>query len=150
MRLSKVGLALIKSFEGLRLDAYQDTGGIWTIGYGHTDNVQPTDSIDEQQAENFLLIDVAWAERAVNSGVKVSINQNQFDALVSFTFNCGAGSLKNILEDLNIGDYKKVSLRMKLYVKDAKGQKLTGLVRRRKEEADLFNKKAVEQEAEQK
>jgi len=90
MKTSNKGIELIKKHEGLKLKAYLDPVGIWTIGYGHTGGVRSGDVITEAQAIDLLRADLATAERAVDSaGLK--INQNQFDALVSFTFNVGTG-----------------------------------------------------------
>jgi spore coat assembly protein SafA len=137
--LSAQGLDLIKGFEGLRLSAYQDSAGVWTIGYGHTAGVKPGDRISAAQAEQFLRSDVQWAEDAVRKHVKVPITQQQFDALVSFTFNLGAGALQKstLLSKLNQGDYAGAQAEFGRWV-NAGGQRLEGLVRRRAEEARLF------------
>jgi len=102
------GLALTKSFEGLRLTAYQDCGGVWTIGYGHTGpDVHAGLTITEADADAWLRTDVSEAVTCVNRAVNVPITQNQFDALVDFCFNCGRGSLlqSTLLRKLNIGDF---------------------------------------------
>jgi GH24 family phage-related lysozyme (muramidase) len=91
MNYSKTGLALTESFEGLRLTAYQDSVGRWTIGYGHTNGVQPGQTITLQQAEAFLVADVAWAVAFVNHVLTVLVSQGEFDALVDFVFNLGSG-----------------------------------------------------------
>ncbi len=137
--LSQNGLNLIKGFEGLRLSAYQDSAGVWTIGYGHTGGVRPGQRISQAQAEQYLRSDVRWAEQAVRDNVKVPLSQNQFDALVSFTFNVGAGALKDstLLKKLNAGDYAGAQAEFGRWV-NAGGQRLEGLVRRRAEEAQLF------------
>ena len=90
MKISKQGLELIKSFEGCRLKAYQDIGGVWTIGYGHTDNVKSGDIITQKKADELLLKDLERFEKHVNTYVPIyDFNQNQYDALVSFAFNIG-------------------------------------------------------------
>jgi GH24 family phage-related lysozyme (muramidase) len=137
--LSQRGLDLIKGFEGLRLKAYQDSAGVWTIGYGHTSGVRPGQQISQAQAEQYLRSDVKWAEQAVRDNVKVPISQQQFDALTSFTFNLGAGALKDstLLKKLNQGNYAGAQAEFGKWV-HAGGQRLEGLVRRRAEEARLF------------
>src|SRR5690606_20728399 len=90
MYISKQGLELIKQFEGLRLKAYKCPSGIWTIGYGHTKGVYPGMTITEELADKFLVDDIWYFERDVESLVKVPLTQGQFDALVSFAFNVGS------------------------------------------------------------
>lgn len=96
MKISDKGLALLKRFEGLRLTAYNDTGGKPTIGYGHlilsTDKFGKT--IDEKTANELLAVDCKWAEETVNRLVRVKLNQNQFDALCSLVFNIGEPRFK--------------------------------------------------------
>lgn len=137
--LSQNGLDLIKGFEGLRLSAYQDSAGVWTIGYGHTGNVKPGDRITQAEAERLLQQDTAWAQQAVRDQVKVPLTQGQFDALTSFTFNLGAGALEKstLLKKLNAGDYAGAQAEFGKWV-HAGGEVLQGLVRRRAAEADLF------------
>lgn len=94
MKTSKQGLDIIKKHEGLRLKAYQDIVGVWTIGYGHTKNVSPGQTISQSQADNLLKQDVSWAEEAVNKYLgNTNLTQNQFDALVSLVFNVGAPAI---------------------------------------------------------
>ncbi len=139
MGLSSGGLDLIKSHEGLRTSAYQDPVGVWTIGYGHTGTAKPGQKISEAQAEQLLRKDVGWAEDAVRKNVKVPLTQGQFDSLVSFTFNLGAGALgkSTLLQKLNAGDYAGAQAEFGKYV-HAGGRVLPGLVRRRNEEAQMF------------
>lgn len=144
MKISDSGLDLIKTHEGLRLDAYPDpgTGGApWTIGYGHTgSNVYDGLRIDETQADEFLRKDVETAERCVNNSVKVPLTQGQFDALCSFVYNLGCGALgkSTLLAKLNAGvDDDEVAAEFARWDKAA-GKVLQGLVVRRKAEADLF------------
>src|ERR1700744_1285433 len=90
---SSTGLALTRSFEGLRLTAYQDSAGVWTIGYGHTGpEVHRGQCISEIEAEALLRSDLTCAVRAVRKSVQVALAQHQFDALVDFCFNVGHGS----------------------------------------------------------
>ncbi len=140
MGLSQAGLNHIKANEGLRTTAYRDPVGIWTIGYGHTGaDVKPGQKITEAQAEALLRKDVAWAENAVRKNVKVPLTQGQFDALTSFTFNCGAGALQKstLLKKLNAGDYAGAQAEFGKWVHGG-GKVLPGLVRRRAEEAQMF------------
>ncbi len=111
MKTSPKGIALIEQFEGLRLAAYQDGAGIWTLGYGHTGRsgpgacVKQGDVCTSAMADEWLESDVSEAERAVNTLAHVAMNQNQFDALVSFTYNLGWASLESstLLRLLNSG-----------------------------------------------
>src|ERR1700688_4535422 len=107
MEYSGSGLKMTEQFEGLRLDAYQDQVGRWTIGYGHATGVQPGDSITQLQAEAFLIQDLQLAEKYVNLLVKVSLTQGEFDALTDFAFNLGVEALEGstLLKLLNAGDY---------------------------------------------
>lgn len=131
------GLNLIKSFEGLRLVAYQDNGGVWTIGYGHTGNVKKGMVINEKIAEQFLKEDCQKFANFVDnkSYCPFTLNSNQRDALISFAYNCGQGNLRKLCSNTNI---KEIPNRMLQYNK-AKGVILAGLVRRRKAEVELFN-----------
>ena len=142
--INQAGVDLIKRFEGFRAEAYLDPIGIPTIGYGHINGVTKRDvrngrTITEAQAEQFLREDLAVAEAAVERLISVPLNENQFSALVSFTFNLGAGNLQSstLRRKLNSGDYGAVPAEMARWVK-AGGQTLAGLVRRRGAEGDLF------------
>lgn len=139
-RINAAGLSLVQSFEGLRLQAYRDAVGVWTIGYGHTAGVKAGQTITEAQATKFLLADLADAENAVERFVTVPLNDNQFAALVSFTFNCGVEAFRRstLRKKLNARDYDAVPGQLARWVKGA-GKTLPGLVRRRKAEADLWN-----------
>ena len=137
---SDQGLALTEQFEGLQLTAYQDPVGVWTIGYGHTGNdVQPGLTITQEQASALLLQDVASAVAAVNRLVTVPLTQNQFDALVDFTFNVGQGNLASstLLRELNAGNTAGAAAQFLVWVY-AGGVQLPGLVKRRQAEAALF------------
>lgn len=139
MRTSQKGIDLIKKFEGCRLEAYKCPAGIWTIGYGHTKGVKDGQIITQEQAEEFLREDLRIFEQAVESCVKVPLSQNQFDALVSFCYNCGSGALKTstLLRLLNEGKYKDASEQFLRWNK-AGGKVLVGLTRRREEEREMF------------
>lgn len=135
MLISDAGIALIKSFEGCRLTAYQCAAGVWTIGYGHTQDVKEGQTITQEQAEAYLLTDIRRYEWYVHEDVKETLTQGQYDALVSFTFNCGGGSLKTLIENRTLEEIAEALL---LYNKSATGEKLEGLVRRREAERKMF------------
>lgn len=139
MKVSEKGINLIKEFEGLRLDAYQCSASVWTIGYGHTSGVKSGNRVTELEADKLLREDVANAERAVREGVNVPLNQDQYDALVSFAFNIGSGNFwrSTLIKKLNTGDYIGASEEFSRWVHGGE-KKLPGLVRRRKKERDLF------------
>lgn len=141
MKTSKNGIELIKKYEGCRLTAYKCPANVWTIGYGHTKNVKKGMKITKAEAESYLKDDLNTYENAVNKYVKVPLNQNQFDALVSFSFNCGTGALKTstLLKKLNKKDYKGAANEFLRWNK-ANGKVLNGLTKRRKEERGLFMK----------
>ena len=142
MRTGPQGIELIRHFEGCCLDAYLCPAGVWTIGYGHTADVKEGDSIDQEAAEAFLIEDLEKFEQAVTRLVEVPLTQQQFDALVSWTFNLGAGNLaeSTLLRKLNNYQYAEVPEQMMRWVR-AGGQVLEGLVRRRAAEAALFQNK---------
>jgi len=139
-RMSDRGAKFIASFEGFLADAYWDQwGSVWTIGYGHTGGVEPGDHVTKEQALALLRKDAATAAQAVRDLVDVPLNQNQFDALVSFAFNLGGGALaeSTLLRKLNNGNYKGAAREFKRWT-HAGGVELPGLVRRRHAEAHLF------------
>lgn len=132
-------VALITTYEGLRLEAYKDPVGVWTICYGSTKNVQPGQVATLQECENRLGEDMEEAANAVRRYVQHPITQEQFDALVDFTFNLGAGNLKNstLLRKLNAGDCYGAAEEFRRWVY-ARGQVLPGLQKRREAEYELF------------
>lgn len=138
-RTNRNGLLLIKSFEGLRLRAYRDAVGIWTIGFGTTRGVRPGMTISEDQAIAFLQEDLSRFEKAINDSVKVAINDNQFSALSSFTYNVGPGAFRSstMLRKLNAGDIHGAADEFPRWNK-AGGRPLAGLTRRRNAERLLF------------
>ena len=140
-KIGQAGLALIKQFEGCRLTAYQCSAGVWTIGYGHTAGVYKGMKITQAQADAFLKQDIAKFEKYINNPSYVQftdkLNQNQFDALVSFAFNLGQGNVKKLCVGRNIN---QIPSAMRQYCKAA-CKTLPGLQRRRKAEAALYNKK---------
>ena len=137
--IGQAGLKLIMQFEGCRLNAYQCAAGVWTIGYGHTAGVKQGQTITQSQAEEYLRQDCRKFEQYVNDAAYVPItaqlNQNQFDALVSFAFNLGAGNLKKLCKGRNAA---QIAAAMPRYC-NAAGKTLAGLKRRREAEVALFN-----------
>ena len=142
MRINKEGLSIIKQCEGCRLKAYLCPSLIPTIGYGHTTGVKMGDTITQADAERYLLQDIKRFEQAVSALVKVPVNENQFSALVSFTFNVGVGAFKSstLLKKLNLRDYKGCSNEFERWVYGSNKKPLEGLKKRRKLERQLFNK----------
>lgn len=139
-RVGQAGINLIKEFEGCRLTAYKCPAGVWTIGYGHTAGVKRGMTITQAQADKYLVEDCQKFADYVDNKAYVpftnQLNSNQRDALISFAYNCGPGSLKTLCEKRDIS---QVAAALLLYNK-ANGQVLAGLVRRRQAERDLFNK----------
>ena len=129
----------IHRWEGLRLAAYLDTGGVWTIGWGHTGTAKPGMVITKEQAEELFRKDVKWAEDAVNRYTNVPLTQYQFDALVSFTFNVGANAFRKstLLRMLNEEDYDGAADQFLRWVYD-NGRRIQGLVNRRESERRYF------------
>ncbi len=140
MKTSERGISLIKEFEGLRTKAYQDSVGVWTIGYGHTKNVKRGMVITEQHATDYLKDDLQDAEQGVRQEIIVPLTQGQFDALVSFVFNLGQHSLhvSSLRKYLNNGQYDKAANEFPKWCHAGK-KVLPGLVRRRNAEKQLFN-----------
>jgi lysozyme len=153
MKLSTSGIKLIKSFEGLRLHAYKDIAGVWTIGYGSTryqdgKAIKPNDKLaNETAAADLFGITLNTYVNAVNKGVKVALTQNQFDALVSFIYNVGTGAVisSTLFKMLNAGNYQGAADQFLLWNKitDPKtGKKVPSktLTNRREQERELFLK----------
>jgi lysozyme len=139
MKTNAAGRAVIKEFEGIRLTAYRDTGGVWTIGYGHTRGVKPGLRITGQEAERLFEEDLAAAEFVVRRLVTRQLNDNQFSALVSFAYNVPFKEfrLSQLLKFVNLGDFEGAGKEFHRWVYDD-GKKLPGLVRRRLVEVNLF------------
>ncbi len=137
--ISQKGIDLIKRWEGFRSNAYLCPGNVWTIGYGHTKNVYQGMCISKAQAEELLKSDLRYFENAVRKFVTVKLNQAQFDALVSFTFNVGVYAFKKstLLRLVNQGDFLGAAKQFGRWV-NANGKKLPGLVKRREDEKKLF------------
>ena len=142
-KINEKGLNLIKEFEGLKLTAYRDVKGILTIGYGHTgEDVVEGQKISAAQAEMLLKNDVDDAERGVTKLVRVLLTDNQYSALVSFTYNIGINALakSTLLKYLNQGGFTEAADQLLRWNK-AGGKEYAGLTRRRKAERALFNEK---------
>ena len=139
MRTSQRGVSLIKSFEGLRLKSYQDSVGVWTIGYGATRGITVGMTITNEQAERMLANDIGRFEPEIERLVKVPLNQAQWDAVMSFTYNLGAANLgsSTLLKLLNSGDYAGAAAQFPRWNK-AGGQVLAGLTKRRASERAMF------------
>ncbi|EJS6056321.1 lysozyme [Salmonella enterica] len=139
MKTSDNGRAFIRAREGVKLAAYQDGGGVWTIGYGHTRGVKQGQVINHEQADEFLDNDLRQVESCISERVTVPLNQNQFDALVSFVFNVGrqAFSDSTLLKKLNEGNYRAAADQFTRWVYD-NDQFVQGLYNRRVAERDLF------------
>lgn len=139
MNISAQGIGLLMHFEGFRDKAYRDSAGTWTIGFGSTKGVHPGQRITREQAGIRLYEDVDQAEADVARMVQVPLTQGQFDALVSFVYNLGAGALarSTLLRRLNSGDYSGAADEFMKWVK-AGGRRLQGLVRRRAAERAMF------------
>ncbi len=155
MQMSANGLELLKQWESFELKVYKDSAGLPTIGVGHliTKVEQASGNIviagvpvpyaiglTDQQVVDLLGQDVQPAEQAINNGVKVALDQNQFDALVSFTFNTGTGAFSSstLLKVLNQGEYDQVPDQLRRWNK-AGGKVVQGLVNRRENEVKLWN-----------
>ena len=139
MNTSPKGIALIKEFEGLRLKAYKCPGGVWTIGYGHTAGVKPGMVITKAQAEEYLKADLIAFERYLNS-LGLTLNQNQFDALISFIYNVGTGNFSNstLLRKVRANPRDNSIMDEFLRWVYSKGRVLPGLQRRRLAEMKLY------------
>ena len=140
MNLGYNGTKILKFFEGCKLTAYQDSVGVWTIGYGHTKGVYDGMTITQEEAEQMLLTELEEYEGYVEKYVTVPLTQNQFDALVVWVYNLGPTNFRNstLLKELNSGNYTAAGKEITRWNK-AGGKVLAGLVRRREAEARLFN-----------
>ena len=142
-KMSVQGLNQLKKFEGLRLTAYKDQGGHWTIGYGHKivsgDGLSPSSIIGPEKATQLLARDLSTAEEAVRSSISVPLTQSQFDALVSLAYNIGAGAFRGstLRRLLNAEDYRGAANEFRRW-KFAGGKVSSGLMARREKEARMF------------
>ncbi|WP_019223004.1 lysozyme [Bartonella rattaustraliani] len=147
-KISTEALALIKQWEGLRLEAYEDSGGVWTIGYGHTSaagapTVHKDMQITEKEAEKILRQDLKKCESVVVKAVIVPLNDEQFAALVSFCYNVGITAFckSTLLKKLNKGEYETIPTELQKWTRVG-GKRIQGLVNRRAAEAGLWVKGA--------
>jgi lysozyme len=142
MNISQEGISLIKKFEGCELEAYKCAAGVWTIGYGHTKDVKEGNFITKEDAESMLVHELQEYCSDVDIAVKVDLKQNEFDSLVSWTYNLGPTNLNSstMLRVLNEGKHDEVPAQMKRWNK-ASGQVKEGLIRRREAEALMFEGK---------
>lgn len=141
-RTEEAGQAIIKEYEGLRLEAYTCPAGVWTIGWGHTGpEVEDGLEISLDEAQEYFEEDLLKFETGIRKYVMVEINQNQFDALVSLSYNIGIGAFKSstLLRKLNAGDIQGAANQFLVWKYESK-RVLPGLVRRRKSERELFLK----------
>ncbi len=155
MLMNPHGIQLLKQWEGFELKVYKDSAGLPTIGVGHLltkaelssgkilikgVTVKYASGLTDQQVEDLLSQDIRPVEEVVNKNVKVELNQNQFNALVSFTFNVGNGAFiqSTLLKLLNQGKHNEVPDQLRRWVRSG-GQIVTGLVNRRENEVKLWN-----------
>ncbi len=142
-KINDEGLALLKHFEGCRLEAYQDAGGVWTIGYGHTGpDVFGGRVITQAEADHLLEEDLTKFEQGVQALVEVVLNPNQFSALVCLAYNIGLGNFKDstLLLLVNHEMFNAAGAQFGRWVYD-NDVVLPGLVTRREAERELFLKK---------
>ncbi len=141
--LSEKGLTLLKKLEGFSSSTYQDSGGVWTLGYGHTKGVSEGDICTSLRAEQWLQEDLQWAIETVNTKVHVILTQPQFDALVIFTYNVGLAGFSgsSVLASLNSGAGMEVVIPNFFHFISAGKKVMSGLINRRAAEAVLFSSK---------
>lgn len=142
--ISENGYSIIREFEGFRSEAYLDTGGVWTIGFGTIKypngiRVKKGDTCTREDAEIWLKNDCKWVDSCLDKYVKIPVNQNQFDALASFVYNIGESQFKSstLLAKLNASDFSAAAANFDRWVYD-NGKKIQGLVNRRAREKALF------------
>jgi lysozyme len=139
MKISEDGLELIKKFEGCETNAYQDSVGVWTIGFGHTKGVEEGQTCSIEDAESMLADEMDEYEGYINNMVKVGLQQHEFDSLVAWVYNLGPTNLgeSTMLKVLNGGQFDRVPDEMNRWTR-AGGEILEGLVRRRQAESLMF------------
>ena len=139
MKISEDGLELIKKFEGCETTAYQDSVGVWTIGFGHTKGVEEGQTCSIEDAESMLADEMDEYEGYINNMVKVDLQQHEFDALVAWVYNLGPTNLgeSTMLKVLNGGQFDRVPDEINRWTR-AGGEILEGLVRRRQAESLMF------------
>jgi len=139
MNISEEGIKLIKSFEGCKLQAYQDGGGVWTIGWGHTSGVKMGDTCTQAEADALFDMEIDLYQEAVSALIKAPVMQCELDAMVSLAYNIGVSAFKNstLLKLVNKMDYLGASLEFGKWNQD-NSKVIPGLVRRREAERKLF------------
>ena len=139
MKISEDGLELIKKFEGCETSAYQDSVGVWTIGFGHTKGVEEGQTCSMEDAETMLADEMDEYEGYINDMVRVDLQQHEFDSLVAWVYNLGPTNLREstMLKVLNGGQFDRVPEEMNRWNR-AGGEVLEGLVRRRQAESLMF------------
>ena len=139
MKISEDGLELIKKFEGCETSAYQDSVGVWTIGFGHTKGVEEGQTCSIEDAESMLTDEMDEYDGYINNMVKVDLQQHEFDSLVAWVYNLGPTNLNEstMLKVLNGGQFDRVPDEMNRWTR-AGGEILEGLVRRRQAESLMF------------
>jgi len=145
LKTSQEGISLIKSFEGCELESYRCSANVPTIGFGHTAGVSDGDTCTIEEAETMLAEDLVEFENYVKNYVETDLEQNEFDALVAWTYNLGPANLKEstMLQEINAGNFEEVPRQMKRWNR-AGGEVLDGLIRRREAESLLFKGEAWE------
>jgi lysozyme len=140
MEYTSIGVCFTERHEGYRDRAYQDSGGVWTCGYGHTSGVGPSTTCTPELAAQWLTEDTQFAVNAVNNLVEVGLTQPEFNALVDFTYNIGVGAFQKstLLLYLNQGDYVNAAAQFERW-SYCNGVKVPGLFNRRVDEETLFN-----------
>ena len=138
-RINDEGFKLLTTFEGCRLNSYDDGVRVWTIGYGHTKGIHEGMTITQAQAEQFLQEDLEIFESYVEDGIQVDVNEDQFSALVCFCFNVGPEGFgsSTLLRKLNAGDYQGAAEQFPAWNKGG-GKPMLGLTRRRLAEQAFF------------
>jgi lysozyme len=138
-RINAEGVALIKQWEGLKLEAYRCPAGVWTVGYGHTATAREGMRITEAEAERLLRQDLGMFEAEVARAVDVTLTDNQFAALVSWAYNVGVGAMRRsmLVKRLNAGEYDAVPGELARWNK-VQGRVVKGLSNRRAAEAGLW------------
>jgi lysozyme len=137
--LQYTGTVLTEQFEGLSLVAYQDSKGVWTIGYGHTLGVKAGMTCTKDEAQDWLIVDVKWAVSVVQNAVTTALTQDEFNALVDFVLNCGGAAFINstLLTLLNQDDFAGAAAQFARW-DEADGTVVAGLLRRRIAEQNEF------------
>ena len=144
LKSSRLAVELIISSESFRSKAYQDSGGVWTIGFGTTDGVKEGDTITVEDAFSRLIDHIEMVERELYRLIDTHITQGEFDAMVSFVYNIGTGAFakSTILKKINESNFGEAAKEFNRWVYD-NGKKLKGLIARRKKEEALFRGESV-------